>query len=105
VSVFGEWYAINITERTQSRFDDEFLPLFNRIATLFIYGSAVVIILDFFDYDITAIVAGLGIAGLAVALAAQETLSNMIAGFMIMADRPFRVKDIIQLPGGEYGEV
>jgi MscS family membrane protein len=91
--------------KNQSRFDDEFLPLFNRIATLFIYGSAVVIILDFFDYDITAIVAGLGIAGLAVALAAQETLSNMIAGFMIMADRPFRVKDIIQLPGGEYGEV
>jgi small-conductance mechanosensitive channel len=105
VGVFGEWYAINIASRTKSRFDDEFLPLFNRITTLFIYGSAVVIILDFFDYDITAIVAGLGIVGLAVALAAQETLSNMIAGFVIMADRPFRVNDIIQLPGGEYGEV
>jgi small-conductance mechanosensitive channel len=105
VSVFGEWYANNITARTKSRFDDEFLPLFNRIAKLFIYGSAIVIILDFFEYEITAIVAGLGIAGLAFALAAQDTLANMISGFVIMADRPFRIKDIIQLPGGEYGEV
>ncbi len=105
IGVFVGWYAKNIAAKTKSGFDDEFLPLFNRISALFIYGSALVIILDFFNYDITALVAGLGIAGLAVALAAQDTLANMIAGFVIMADRPFRIKDIIELPGGEYGEV
>jgi MscS family membrane protein len=105
IGVFVGWYAKNIAAKTKSRFDDEFLPLFNRIAAIFIYGSAVVIVLDSFQYDITAVVAGLGIAGLAVALAAQDTLANMISGFVIMADRPFRINDIIELPGGEYGEV
>ncbi len=106
--IFGvtvEWYSKNIAAKTETRFDDEFLPLFKRTSAIFIYGAATVIILDFFTYDITAIVAGLGIAGIAVALAAQDTLSNMISGFVIMADRPFRVKDIIELPSGEYGEV
>ncbi len=105
VRVFARWYAKNIAAKAKSRFDDEFLPLFNRTADIFIYGSSIVIILDFFRYDITAIVAGLGIAGLAVALAAQDTISNMISGFVIMADRPFRVNDIIELSAGEYGEV
>ncbi len=105
VRVFALWYAKNIAAKAKSRFDDEFVPLFNRTADVFIYGSAIVIILDFFTYDITAVVAGLGIAGLAVALAAQDTLSNMISGFVIMADRPFRVNDIIELSAGEYGEV
>jgi MscS family membrane protein len=100
-----EWYSKNIAAKTETKFDDEFLPLFKRTSAIFIYGTATVIILDFFAYDITAIVAGLGIAGIAVALAAQDTLSNMISGFVIMADRPFRVKDIIELPNGEYGEV
>lgn len=103
--VIVEWYSKNIATRTETKFDDEFLPLFKRTTAIFIYGVAVVLILDFFSYDITAIVAGLGIAGIAVALAAQDTLSNMISGFVIMADRPFRVKDIIELPNGEYGEV
>ncbi len=105
LGVTMEWYSKNIAAKTQTRFDDEFLPLFKRISGIFIYGAAIVIILDFFKYDITAIVAGLGIAGLAVALAAQDTLSNMISGFVIMADRPFRVNDIIELPTGEWGEV
>lgn len=105
LGAFVGWYAKNIAAKTESRFDDEFLPIYNRIAAIFIYGSAIVIILDYFRYDITTIVAGLGIAGLAVALAAQDTLTNMISGFVIMADRPFRVKDIVKLPGGEYGEV
>ncbi|RMF91550.1 MAG: mechanosensitive ion channel family protein [Methanobacteriota archaeon] len=105
VGVFAGWYAKNLAVKTKTNFDDEFLPLFNRLSAIFIYGSAIVIILDYFHYDITALVAGLGIAGLAVALAAQDTLANMIAGFVIMADRPFRIKDVIELPTGDYGEV
>ncbi|GBE18985.1 small-conductance mechanosensitive channel [archaeon BMS3Abin16] len=105
LGVTVEWYSKNIAVKTETKFDDEFLPLFKRTSAIFIYGAATVIVLDYFSYDITAIVAGLGIAGIAVALAAQDTLSNMISGFVIMADRPFRVKDIIELPSGEYGEV
>ncbi len=100
-----EWYSKNIAAKTETKFDDEFLPLFKRTSAFFVYGAAIVIILDFFKYNITAIVASLGIAGIALALAAQDTLSNMISGFVIMADRPFRVGDIIELSDGQYGEV
>lgn len=105
LSTLLNWYGRNIASKTQTRLDDEFLPLFKRALSLFVYITALVIILDYFAYDITAIVAGMGIAGLAVALAAQDTLSNMISGFVIMADRPFRAGDIIELPNKEYGEV
>ncbi|MBU0709612.1 MAG: mechanosensitive ion channel family protein, partial [Candidatus Omnitrophica bacterium] len=46
-----------------------------------------------------------GVSSLAIALAAQDTISNIIAGFMIMIDNPFRVRDKIKLPSGEIVEV
>jgi len=52
-------------------------------------------------YDITALLAGLGIGGLAVALAAQDTIRNFIAGILIFVDKPFKIKDWIKFDGGE----
>lgn len=54
--------------------------------------------------DVGAAVAGLGVAGIAVGFAAREALANMIAGFLIFWDKPFRVGDYITSEG-EYGEV
>lgn len=54
--------------------------------------------------QVGSLIAGLGVAGLAVSLAAQETLSNLIAGFVVLWDRPFAVGDWITV-GATYGEV
>ena len=59
------------------------------------------IILPFYGVNISALIAALGVASLAIALAAQDTIGNIIAGFMIMIDRPFRIGDKIKLPSGE----
>jgi MscS family membrane protein len=50
-----------------------------------------------FELDITALIAGLGIGGLAIALAAQDTLANLIGSFIIYLDKPFQVGELIEL--------
>ena len=59
----------------------------------------VVIGLDNIGFDITAMIAGLGIGGLALALAAQDSVKNIFAGIMIFLDKPFKIKDRIKIDG------
>jgi len=67
------------------------------------YGS---IVLSYFGIDITAFAAALGIGGLAISLAAQDTLADAINGFLILLDQPFRVGDRIEISGlGTWGDV
>jgi MscS family membrane protein len=51
----------------------------------------VIIVISNFGYNVTSLIASLGIGGLAVALAAQEILKNILGGFVIMFDQPFRI--------------
>jgi MscS family membrane protein len=85
---------------------NELLPAARRVFSLVLYFIAASIILrSQYDQDITALVTTAGVASLAVALAAQETLSNMLGGFVILVDRPFKVGDAIELNDGKGGEV
>ncbi len=60
---------------------------------------------SYFGLPVTAVFASAGIAGVAVALAARETLANFFGGVSIFLDRPFRAGDYIVLDSGERGEV
>jgi small-conductance mechanosensitive channel len=91
--------------RTSSKLNEAILPLINRVVNILIALVALIIVLDHFGQDVSSLVVSLGVGSLAIALAAQDTLANMIAGFVIMLDRPFRVGDRIQLPSGEVGDV
>ena len=82
------------------------LPLLlNRVATFVIITIAAIIVLDKFGQNISSILTILGAGSLALGLAAQDTISNMISGFVIMIDRPFRVGDRVKIPTGEMGDV
>lgn len=100
-SVLFGWYSINIVAKTETTLDDKFMPLFKRLAGIFIWSTGLIIFLGRLGVNISALVATLGISSLAIALAAQDTISNIIAGFLIMVDRPFLVGDYIKLPSGE----
>ena len=100
-----EWYAAHLTERGSAGLDKQILPLVEKLATIFLVGTALIIILKHFNYDILSLVTALGIGSLAIGMAAKDTLANMISGFTLMIDRPFRIGDRIQLSGGQTGDV
>jgi len=100
-----EWYSTTWSNRTSGRVSEDFGPLFKRIIVIVVYTIAIVMILHYFKQNVSSIIVSLGVGSLAVALAAKDTLANMIAGFMIMTDRPFRLGDRIKLETGQVGDV
>lgn len=99
------WYGHHIAQKTETRIDEEFIPIVDRIVKLVVFILVLMSILSHFQVDIKGLVAVLGVGSLAIALAAQDTLANMIAGFILMLDRPFRVGDRIALPDGRRVDV
>ncbi|MFO8016697.1 MAG: mechanosensitive ion channel [Candidatus Woesearchaeota archaeon] len=82
-----------------SRIDETLIPFIRRAIAMVIYAVAIIIILGRLGIEIGPFLAGLGIAGLAVALALQDTLSNLFSGVYIATDRPIRIGDYIELQG------
>ncbi len=80
-------------------------PMTDKAVSILLGMVAIIILLDHFGINIGSLLVSLGVGSLAVALAAQDTLANMIAGFVILVDRPFRVGDRVQLASGEIGDV
>ncbi|MFH1368883.1 MAG: mechanosensitive ion channel domain-containing protein [Elusimicrobiota bacterium] len=99
------WYHANVASKTKTQLDDKLVPIIQRTAKVIIWIIATLIILPFFGVNINALVAALGVGSLAIALAAQDTIANIIAGFLIMIDSPFRIGDRIKLPTGENVKV
>jgi MscS family membrane protein len=99
------WYASRLAESDRGGLDKQLMPLVEKLATIFLIGTALIIVLKHFNYDILSLVTALGIGSLAIGMAAKDTLANMISGFTLMIDRPFRIGDRIQLSGGQQGDV
>lgn len=79
--------------------------LTQNVARIIIFGIGILIIINSLGISITPILATLGVGGLAVALALQDTLSNLFAGFHIIAARQIRIGDYVKLDTGEEGYV
>ena len=99
------WYKENIAGKTQTRLDDQLIPIIGRTLNVIVWAIAFLLILPFYGVNISALIAALGVSSLAIALAAQDTIANVIAGFLIMVDSPFRVGDKIKIPSGEVVKV
>ena len=100
-----------ISDRIISRLDPKeralsysVLPLGVRFAKICIFCVAVLMTLSYWGYNTTTILAGVGVGGLAVALAAQKTIENLFGGISVITDRPVLVGDFCQF-GGQVGTV
>jgi small-conductance mechanosensitive channel len=87
----------DLAKRTESKLDDMVLPLINKTVSFLVYLFAVILSLDQLGIEVLPFIAGLGIAGLAIGLAAKDTIANVIAGIFIIIDRPFVVGDRIEV--------
>ncbi|MFH1826741.1 MAG: mechanosensitive ion channel family protein [bacterium] len=98
---------INIIRLGGSKHDGlrSMTPTFARIANVIVWGIGIFMLMDLFGISITPIMASLGIAGLAVGLALQETLSNFFSGVYILLSQPVRIGDYIELENGLKGYV
>ncbi len=105
LSALITWYGQEVASRTRSSLDEKLLPLVRRFVSIAIYLIGALVILDNLEVHLGPVLAGLGLGGLAVALALQPTLSNFIAGAFVAADGRIGVGDMIELQGGPMGQV
>jgi len=100
-----DWYLAHVSGRTRMALDDELIRMMRRLAKIVAVFVGITIILQHFDVKISALLGIAGVASLAVALASKDTIANMISGFTILVDRPFRVGDRVELGKGVIGDV
>ncbi len=100
-----QWYLEELANRPEQVLDQRLAPLLRRIGTVLIYGLAGLLMLDLLSINISPLIAGLGLGGLAVALAIQPTLSNLFAGTYVMTEGVVSPGDYIQLEGSVAGYV
>ncbi len=102
---FIDWYLEDISSKTSTVLDDTLFPVLRKAGAVVIYFVAATVILGRFQVNLTGFLATAGVASLAIAFGAQETLANIIAGISILIDRSFHIGERVELNDGLIGDV
>jgi small-conductance mechanosensitive channel len=93
IKIYGSW----LSSKTKSDLDDQIIEILEVAAKYVIWFLGILMVLSYLGVQITPLLAGAGVAGLAFALAAQDIISNFFGGAIIMVDKPFKVHDRIKI--------
>lgn len=116
LTIFGTWiaasffkriiqeYGYELASRTKGDMDDRIVTLADMAGSYIIWMIGIMIALSGVGFEIGPIIAGMGIAGLAIALAAQNLLMNVFGGMTITLDQLYRVGERVEF-GGVYGDI
>lgn len=88
-----------LTAESDTSLDDQLMPILRKGTKFSIWSIGIIVALNNAGYDVGALIAGLGIGGLALAMAARDTVSNVFGGFTIFTDRPFTINDRVRISG------
>ena len=97
-------YLMMQAEKTESKLDDQLVPLVQKTLKFIVILAGGLFVLQNMNVDVGSLIAGLGIGGLAFALAAKDTIANLFGSVMIFLDRPFQIGDWV-LVGDTEGVV
>jgi MscS family membrane protein len=89
-------YALAKAKNTDSSLDDQLIPFVSKTIKLFLIVTGVLVVAQNMGYSISGLIASLGIGGIAVAMAAKDTIANLFGSIMLLVDRPFMVGDWIK---------
>jgi len=104
------WFVVRIVDalmlnyfhpkaKSKVKIDQTLYPLIKKLVNFAILAIAFIVLIQDWGYNVSSLVAGLGIGGLAFALAAQDVLSNMFGGAALVTDKPFKIGDRIVVSG------
>lgn len=92
-------YVVPITKKTKGDFDDQIIPIIRKAIRVAIWVMGIIIALNNAGYNVGALLAGLGIGGIALAMAAKDTVANFFGGITIFTDKPFTINDRVKING------
>lgn len=96
VEALGLWID-DLVKTTDNTLDDQLAPLATKTLKVFVVVFGALIVLQGFGFNVMSLLAGLGLGGLALALAAQDTAANVFGSITIILDRPFQVGDWVKI--------
>lgn len=92
-------YIVPLAQRTENDLDDQVVPIIRKAIRATIWILGVIVALNNAGYNVGALLAGLGIGGLALAMAAKDTVANIFGGITIFTDKPFKINDRVKING------
>lgn len=98
VDLFTAWLQQR-ADKTDTRLDDQLVPLIRRAIKIFVVALGAIFVLQNLGVDVTGLVAGFSLGGVALALAAKDTLSNLFGSATIFASKPFQIGDSVVING------
>jgi len=105
VQILLESWGKAFAKKTKSTLDDDLLPLLHKVVKVLFLILGAFFVLGEWEVDITGLLAGVGVAGLAIGFAVKDSLSNIFGGISIILDKAFKVGDVIKTAGGDTGTV
>jgi len=104
VGIFYKNVLSRLAEKTHSNFDDQLYPLLRKVLRILIIFFGFIYLLKIWAIDITPVLAGVGVGGLALAFAAQKMIADLFGGVVIFTDKPFKINDRVKIDDS-YGIV
>lgn len=101
LDIWGNEWA----KKTESSLDDALLPLFHKTSKVLFFIFCLVIIIKVWGFNISGLLAGVGIAGMVLGLALKDSLANIFGGISIVMDKSVKVGDKVKLGSGELGVI
>ena len=105
IDIIVETWAITFSKRTKSNLDDVLLPMLQKVTKIVFVVIGLMWVLKIWNIDITPYLAGVGIGGIVLGLALQDSLKNVLGGISLLLDKTYQVGDKIQLESGEVGTI
>ncbi len=92
-------YLVPLANKTDTDMDDQLIPVVRKGLRAGIWTLGIIVALNNAGYDVAALLAGLGIGGLALAMAAKDTVANIFGGITVFTDKPFTINDRVKING------